>query len=62
MRDIDNPMISPCYRDCPTVEVTDPYEVKYQQCQRCGERTAETDLDSDGVCDICREEMEEDAK
>jgi len=59
MNEPDNPMVSPCYRDCPTVEVTDPYEVKYQQCQRCGERTADADLDGDGVCDICREEMRE---
>jgi len=59
MRDIDNPIIDPYYKDYPAVEATDPYEVKYSQCQRCGERTAEADLDGEGVCDICREEMEE---
>ena len=59
MRDIDNPMIGPYYKDWPTVEAADPYEVKYSQCQRCGDRTAEADLDSEGVCDICREEEQE---
>ena len=58
MRDIDNPIIDPYYKDEPTVKVIDPYEVKYSQCSRCGERTAEADMD-DGICDICREEMEE---
>jgi len=59
MRDIDNPMIDPYYKDEPTADVTDPYEVKYSQCQRCGERTAEADLDGEGICDICREEEQE---
>jgi len=59
MREPDNPMIGPYHRDEPTAEVTDPYEVKYSQCQRCGDRTAEADLDSEGICDICRMEEEQ---
>ena len=59
MNEPDNPMISPCYHDEPTVGATDPCEVKYLKCERCGDRTAEADLNGEGVCDICREEMEE---
>ena len=55
MREPDNPMIDPYYKDCPTVEATDPYEIKYMQCERCKEQTAEADF-YDGICDICREE------
>jgi len=59
MREPDNPMIDPWHHDEPTVGATDPCEVKYLKCERCGDRTAEADLDDDGVCDICREGIRE---
>jgi formylmethanofuran dehydrogenase subunit E len=55
----DNPMIASWHPmdDWKMVPVED-YETKRFPCSRCGESTADFDLDEDGVCETCREEKE----
>lgn len=58
MREPDNPMVDPCYKDWPTVEATDPYDFKRMPCSGCGELTADFDLDEDQICPTCYEEID----